>query len=71
MIIMMVFKISTSHFSQNFISLFGGLFNDKSELRVRHSQTNVQFWQENNVTPLETNNPNWLLIDCRLTMPGV
>jgi hypothetical protein len=52
MIIMMVFKISTSHFSQNFISLFGGLFNDESDLRARYSQTNVQFWGQNNVTPL-------------------
>jgi hypothetical protein len=30
------FKHVNFKFSQNFISLFGGLFNDKIDLRVRH-----------------------------------
>jgi hypothetical protein len=34
--ILMIFNISTSYFSQNFISLFRGLFNDKIDLRVRY-----------------------------------
>jgi hypothetical protein len=29
------FHMSTSYFSQNFILLFWGLFNDESDLRVR------------------------------------
>jgi hypothetical protein len=35
MTIMMIFNMSTSYFSQIFISLFRGLFNDKTDLRVR------------------------------------
>jgi hypothetical protein len=36
MIIMMIFNISTSYFSQNFISLLLGLFNDETDLRLRY-----------------------------------
>jgi hypothetical protein len=40
MIIMMIFNISTNIiFSQNFISLFLGLFNDKTDLRGRYLYT--------------------------------
>jgi hypothetical protein len=34
-ITMMIFKHVNFIFSQNFISLFWGLFNDETELRVR------------------------------------
>jgi hypothetical protein len=33
--IMMIFNTVTSYFSQNFISLFWGLFNEETDLRVR------------------------------------
>jgi hypothetical protein len=36
MIIMMIFNMSNFIFSQNFISLFWELFNDKTDLRVRY-----------------------------------
>jgi hypothetical protein len=36
MIIMMIFNMLTSCFSQNFISLFSGLFHDETDLRVRY-----------------------------------
>jgi hypothetical protein len=35
MIIMMIFNISTSHFSQKSTSLFLVLFNDETDIRVR------------------------------------
>jgi hypothetical protein len=38
MIIMMLFNMSNFIFSQIFISLFWGLFNDKTDLRVRYSR---------------------------------
>ncbi len=34
MIIMMIFNMWTSYFSQKFVSLFWGLFNDETDLRV-------------------------------------
>jgi hypothetical protein len=33
---MMIFNMSTSYFRQKFISLFWGLFNDETDLRVRY-----------------------------------
>jgi hypothetical protein len=38
MIIMMIFNMSNFIFSQNFISLFWGLFNGGTDLRVRVSK---------------------------------
>jgi hypothetical protein len=38
MTIMMIFNISISYFSQIFISLFWGLFNDEIELRVKYAK---------------------------------
>ncbi len=34
--IMMIFNLSTSYFQQNLISLFRGLFNNETDLRVRY-----------------------------------
>jgi hypothetical protein len=34
--VMMIFNMSTSYFQQNFISLFWGLFNDETDLRVKY-----------------------------------
>jgi hypothetical protein len=37
MIITMIFNMLTSYFHKFFISLFWGLFNDETDLRVRYS----------------------------------
>jgi hypothetical protein len=36
MIIMMIFNMSTSYLSQNFISLIRGLFDDEIDIRVKY-----------------------------------